>query len=94
LRVFQTFQSSLAGNEPKNNYNDPVNIWKSFKAEKKVRSDGMEKLLELTELKKVKLSTLDVFKTSLIIQKMDLKMRKANQMTYNYCFLGDAISVI
>jgi hypothetical protein len=51
----------------------------------------MESLLKMTGLKKVKNSTIDLFKSALAFNKLSQEAKKANPMSFNYCFLGNAV---
>ena len=71
---------------------NPVARWNALKEKDGVRSEGMEKLLKLIGLRKVKNATIDLFITAMKISKMDPETRKANAISCNYCFLGNAVS--
>ena len=66
--------------------------WEAFKQEEGVKSEAMEKLLKLIGLKNVKNSTIDIFKSALAFNKLTPKSRQANSMSFNYCFMGNAVS--
>jgi hypothetical protein len=53
----------------------------------------MEKLLKLIGLKKVKNSTIDLFRSAIAFSKLSLEARQANPMSFNYCFLGNAVTI-
>jgi len=64
--------------------------WQMLKDEENVQSEAMDKLIELTGLKKVKNFTIDLFKSAIKFNQMDESFRKANPKTLNFCFLGNA----
>ena len=54
-----------------------------------VDSSATDELLKLTGLRKVKEEAIRLWKTALQLKRMDDDTRKENQMTANYCFLGN-----
>jgi hypothetical protein len=54
-----------------------------------VNSEAMDKLLKLTGLKKVKEEAIRMWKSALILRRMDEETRQENAPTSNYCFLGN-----
>jgi hypothetical protein len=61
------------------------------KKEEGINSEAMDKLLKLTGLKKVKNATIDLFKSAIAFNKLTPEARQANPMSFNYCFLGNAV---
>ncbi|KAJ3187506.1 hypothetical protein HDU85_006800 [Gaertneriomyces sp. JEL0708] len=64
-------------------------LWENVKIRDGVQSAAMDKLLQLTGLKKVKLAAIQLFESAAAFMKMSLKDRRANTLTLNYCFLGN-----
>jgi len=54
-----------------------------------VRSKATEEILALTGLRKVKEEAIRLWKSALLMKRMDAEARRENQMTANYCFLGN-----
>lgn len=52
----------------------------------------MDDLMKLTGLRKVKNSTLDIFKAALKFSQLDPEVQAANPKSLNFCFLGNAVS--
>jgi hypothetical protein len=67
--------------------------WEAVKSEEGVTSESMDDLLKLTGLKKVKIATIDLFKAALAFNRMSPELKKANPMSFNYCFLGNAVRI-
>ncbi len=74
--------------------NDPVTKWEALKRSEQVESKGMEKLLQMIGLKKVKNAIIYLFKAAIVLKKMDLEAQETNLMSHNFCFLGNPVSWI
>eukprot|EP00934_Nitzschia_sp_Nitz4_P008360 Nitzschia sp. Nitz4//scaffold84_size84139//17889//22709//NITZ4_005193-RA/size84139-augustus-gene-0.44-mRNA-1//-1//CDS//3329559018//8350//frame0 len=66
-----------------------IQQWQDLKSDNDRRSDAMDRLLELTGLRRVKEAALRLWKSALQIDKMDDKTRMKNLFATNYCFLGN-----
>jgi hypothetical protein len=67
--------------------------WETVKIEEGVTSESMDDLLKMTGLKKVKNATIDLFKSALAFNRMSPELKKANPMSFNYCFMGNAVRI-
>lgn len=63
--------------------------WESLKARTGCTSRAIEKLLDLTGLKRVKQEAVAFFKSAMAISKMSAKDRSNNSLTLNFAFLGN-----
>jgi len=68
---------------------DPKEVWEELKETQGCASDAMDKLVDLTGLKKVKVTAVALFKSALQFRRMNPEARKANALSLNYCFLGN-----
>ena len=73
--------------------NNPVSKWNKLKDEEGVTSAGMDTLIKMTGLKKVKEFAIDLFKFSLKFAKLSPEAKSANSKALNFCFLGNAVSI-
>ena len=73
---------------------NPLNKWEALKEEENVECEEMDKLMELTGLRKVKKSAFDIFKSSLKFSRLSPDIQAANPKSLNFCFLGNAVSSI
>ena len=65
--------------------------WESLKDTNGLKSDAMEELLQMTGLRKVKQTAVDLFKQGLVLSSMDTETRKLNSPTLNYVFYGEQL---
>lgn len=72
---------------------NPLKKWEALKDEENVECEQMDKLMELTGLRKVKKSAFDIFKSSLKFSRLDPEVQAANPKSLNFCFLGNAVSI-
>lgn len=63
--------------------------WTEFKAKNVVTSDATDSLMDMVGLRKVKEEVLSIWKSAVLLKKMDLETRKENRFVANYVFLGN-----
>ncbi|KAJ3216818.1 hypothetical protein HDU67_008904 [Dinochytrium kinnereticum] len=67
----------------------PRRQWEDLKTSSGCQSAAMEKLLDLTGLKKVKIAAITLFKSGLARQKVSEDKRRSLVYSLNYCFMGN-----
>jgi len=63
--------------------------WNEFKAKNAVVSDATDSLMALIGLRKVKEEVSSLWKSAILLKKMDPEARKENKVVANYVFLGN-----
>ena len=71
--------------------NNPLVKWEALKEGEGVESKQMDELMNLTGLRKVKNSALEIFKAALKFSKLSPEVQAANPKSLNFCFLGNAV---
>lgn len=69
--------------------NSALSAWHNIKENEDIESEAMEKLMKMTGLRKVKESSVAMFRSAIAFQKLSEKDRKANSMSLNKIFLGN-----
>ncbi|TPX59440.1 hypothetical protein PhCBS80983_g02469 [Powellomyces hirtus] len=85
-RAGQSAVTTASSGEPET----PRDLWAALQRKEGCRSDAMDRLLDLTGLKKVKIAAINLFKRALIFKKMSKEAQKKNGITLNFAFLGSA----